>query len=93
MSLKFRHLEDQHNSVPVVSVEWQSVPADAYCISDERVKEWVEEIAEYLLKEENSDQHFSYRMSGDTLVMVARDDELLLVEVTKRKKTAYIKVD
>jgi len=93
MNSKFRHKEYGDESEPVITVEWNNVSQRAYEIDDATVKQWTEEMTEYMLREEHLDQHITYRMSGDTVVMMTRDEDMLCVEVAKRHRYAFIKVN
>lgn len=86
------HLHQEgYKSQKVIVYNWNKVEAKhCFPISDETCKKWIEELIEYL--EKNKNEHCTYTMSGDTLVLVARDDEDTYdISISTRRGAVYAK--
>ena len=61
---------------------------DSKHIEFPRIKDWIKEGVEYL--KQNPDEYYCSRMSGDSLIMVTRDDDVFYVVYTNDYRDVYI---
>jgi len=61
---------------------------DGVEIEDELTQSWVNEAVDYLL--ENPEEHYTYRMSGNTLVIATKNLDEINVFVSKNHMEAYV---
>lgn len=65
--------------------------SDGVPIDSETTQKWVNQVVEYLLKEQ--EEHYSFVGSGDTLVIGLRNDEEIIIYVSKKYMEANIPID